>query len=298
MKLYPDAWLLFERESGRVRTPASARSQSGVIRLLQAQHPNKPVSRFTEQDLVRFVVGDGLAGKTQQHRRTIVTTVFGWLKANGYTNSNPAAELKFLVSPPRNPKRQGNWYDQATVSKIIRACPDDLQGRRDRLALMFGFMLGLRLDALASLRWEMFSADLAQMELIVKGNKPTRKGVPAQIRSELSDWAVEKPESAVGVLPRFSVLGIEERRTEVLWDRPLGRTGITNLVRRAGDRVGLRLAPHDMRRSYAGMLEERGVKVEDIQRALDHSNVGTTSTYLDKNPAKAAAITGGFTLDI
>jgi integrase len=51
-----------------------------------------------------------------------------------------------------------------------------------------------------------------------------------------------------------------------------------------------------MRRSFGGLLESKGVPVTDIQRAMRHSNVGTTSVYLDKNPAKAAAITGALTI--
>lgn len=298
MKLFPEAWLLYKNQSGRVRTPASAQSHKYVLQRLQADHPKKHISRFTEDDLVRFCIGDGIGGQTQKHRRSICRSVFGWLKANRFIQSNPAESLQYLVSPSNSERRPGRWYDAEVAAEVIRACPDDFKGRRDRLALMFGFMLGLRVSTISGLRWSQFSPDFEQMYVFVKGNKPTTKTIPAQIRSELSDWALEKPESAVALIPALRCQGIGLREQVVLWDQPLSTNGIRTAVGAAGARVGIKLSPHDMRRTYAGILEERGKPVTDIQRALDHSDVGTTSRYLDRNPLKAAAVTGSFTLDI
>lgn len=298
MKLYPDAFNEYVARSGRVRTEASKTSMGYVVRRLQFDHPNLGAGRFTTQHLVEFCLSRDPAPKTIRHRRSILKGLFTWLKAQGMIPSNPASELDYLITTGRYEVRPGHWYDADVAARVIRACPDDLIGRRDRLALMFGFMLGLRSSSISRLRWDQFAPDFSHADLIVKGNKPTRKGVPAQIRSELSDWALERPESAVAVLPAFRCQGVLQKRYEPLWGAPLGKQGIYNLVQRAGERCGIELSPHDMRRTYAGILEEKGVPVQDIQRALDHSNVGTTSIYLDKNPAKSQAITGGFTLEL
>lgn len=298
MKLYPDAFLLYAEHSGRVRTKASRESMGYVVRKLQSEHPALGAGRFTTNHLVEHCLSGDPAPKTVKHRRSVLKGLFTWLKANGHISSNPASELDYLITTGRHEVRPGNWYDAEVAARVIRACPTDLVGRRDRLALMFGFMLGLRVSSIASLRWSQFAPDYSSADLIVKGNKPTRKGIPAQIRSEMADWALEKPESAVAVLPAFRCQGVHEKLFTPLWDTPVAKAGLYYLVTKAGQRCGIKLAPHDMRRTYAAMLEERGTPVQDIQRALDHSNVGTTSIYLDKNPAKSQAITGGFTLEL
>src|SRR5690606_15074139 len=69
------------------------------------------------------------------------------------------------------------------------------------------------------------------------------------------------------------------------WDRSLSGARMYELVRGCGERVGIKnFAPHDMRRSLAGVLQKKGVALDQIQSVLDHSNIGTTNTYLDKNP--------------
>lgn len=299
MKLYPDAFNLFVAESGRLKTPASVKSYRYVFTQLQDRHPSQPVSRFTKGQLVAFCSEPGKAPGTLKHRRGAVQALFSWLAAYNHIPSNPAGELHVLVSPGTGTVRDGHWYGADVVSRIITSCPDDLVGRRDRVALMFGFMLGLRVQSMRQLTWDKFSPGFERLNgLVLKGNQHVSKDLPAQLTAELQDWALEKPESAVAVIPAFHYQGFPDGRLEPDWDAPLGHDGYLKLARRAGKRVGVTLTPHDMRRSYANMLEENGLAVTDIQRALNHRNVGTTSTYLDKNPNKAAAVTKEFSLDL
>jgi integrase len=103
----------------------------------------------------------------------------------------------------------------------------------------------------------------------------------------------------VAIIPVTHVTGLVETDPVLIvdWDLPLGDDGIYVAVRKAGERCELSLAPHDMRRSFAGILEDDGIPVTDIQRAMRHTNVGITSGYLEQNPRRAAAVTKGLTID-
>lgn len=298
MKLYPEAFQLYVNESGRLRTPASVRSFRSVIGPLQAQNPTLPVGRFTEDILTRFCLHGSPAPNTVKHRRTIIRSVFEWLAWKGVIKSDPSVGLKYSVSPGRHKVRDPHWLDESQIVRILRSCPDDFKGRRDRVGLMFGFMMGLRLSTLADLRWAQLDSGLSVLEVTVKGQKRTRKGVPAQLRSELVSWRQEAPEDAVAILPRLNEIGIEARYIDPDWSRPLGRTGVTNMVKRASSRAGVQISPHDLRRSMAGVMESKGADVMTIQRALDHTNVGTTSIYLDQNPNRTQEATQGLTLEL
>ena len=46
------------------------------------------------------------------------------------------------------------------------------------------------------------------------------------------------------------------------------------------------VAPHDLRRSVAGALQEAGVSIENISRLLRHSNVAVTERYLSRLPQR------------
>jgi integrase len=82
----------------------------------------------------------------------------------------------------------------------------------------------------------------------------------------------------------------------VSWDTHLGYAGILAAVKRMGEEFDVKLRPHDLRRSFAGILEKQGVPITDISRAMRHEDVGTTSRYLERDPAKTVAVTAGFRL--
>lgn len=296
MKLYPDVFNEFAADSGRLRTKASHQGFQCVIRQLQNQHPRQNVGQFTTDQLTRFCLSVN-APASKRQRRSIVQVVFGWATWKGYCKADPSSSLKYTVSPGRNQVRVGNWLDETQMGTVLRACGDDERGRRDRLILLFGFMMGLRRNDIEGLRWSHFSTDLRQLQVLGKGNKYATLGVPAQLVSELVAWRQEAPAGCDVVIPYFRILNLPHRVEQLDWSQPLKRSGIARAVNKVAERCGMSLAPHDMRRSFAGLLETRGTPVTDIQRAMRHENVGTTSIYLDKNPRRTVAVTEGLTID-
>ena len=57
------------------------------------------------------------------------------------------------------------------------------------------------------------------------------------------------------------------------------RTVLPRLARRAG--IETRVHAHGLRHTHAAELASEGVPLNIIQRQLGHSNVGTTSRYID-----------------
>ncbi len=299
MKLYPDVFNLYAAESGRLRTKASKDGYKAVCRQLQKQFPDTHVGQFTPQMLTDFCVGNGrYAPNTMGIRKTVLQGVFGWAEWKQLIKTNPASSLKYTVPSGKQQVRPGRWLEESTMGDVLRQCGDDLVGRRDRLVLLLGFLMGLRRFELADLRWSNFSWGYKTVQIVGKGGKVATLGVPPQVIAALTDWRQEVPEGCDTVLPVIMVLGFNGHETQVFWDKPLKRDGIARIVSKAARRAGLdHLAPHDMRRSFAGLLEDRGKAVTDIQRAMRHSNVGVTSVYLDKNPRKTVAVTEGLSID-
>jgi integrase/recombinase XerD len=301
MKLYPEAFNLYAERSGRLRTKASRASFRSVLSQLQSRYPNHRVDQFTPRILTEFCLQPGLAPNSIKHRRTILRSFFDWAEYQGLVKSSPAGSLRYSVVPGNHTVRASRWLTEAQVVEAIKACPTDLQGQRDRLILLFGFLMGLRIHEIAGLRWSDLSSDYATLQVTGKGQKLAQMGVPPQLQEALQAWRHVAPADAVAILPGMKEIFSSDwtgRSRNVDWTKPMGITGIRQAVLRAGERVGIPFRPHDMRRTLGGILEAKDVQLPDIQRALRHSNVGTTSVYLDKNPAKAAAVTGGLTIGL
>ena len=58
---------------------------------------------------------------------------------------------------------------------------------------------------------------------------------------------------------------------------------VRNLFKRLGKKAGIakRVHPHGLRHTFASGLADEKVDIRIIQRALGHSNLGTTQRYVD-----------------
>ena len=64
---------------------------------------------------------------------------------------------------------------------------------------------------------------------------------------------------------------------------PISYEAARSMVKKAGEMVGVRLRPHDLRRHAATYASRSGVPIEIIrQRILRHANLSTTQMYLGK----------------
>ncbi len=60
---------------------------------------------------------------------------------------------------------------------------------------------------------------------------------------------------------------------------------VRTMVKKAGNRVGIRLRPHDLRRHAATFASRSGVPIEIVSKViLRHANLSTTQIYLGKVP--------------
>lgn len=298
----------FVNESGRIRTPESRRSFLKVVRHLDSwaggmvELDELDSDLLTDWCLAARADGGKPSPSTIRKRRAHARSFFAWAKWKGLIDSNPASDLEFSVVPGRGNVRTHTWLtEQQAVAMFDLPSKPTIADERNRIIIMLGVLCGLRAGVeMAQLRWDWFNPDLSQLTVHEgKGGKTEVIGVPPQLQQALADWSRRRPYGATAVLPRMRLVfdpGAAKRVWMIDWDKPLGYDGIRLAVRKVGDRHGVKLAPHDLRRTFAGILEARGVEVSNISRAMRHSDVGITSRYLEKNPSKTVAVTSGLVL--
>lgn len=172
------------------------------------------------------------------------------------------------------------WLSQAEVKALLDTCDqgNDL-GQRDRLALGLMVGAGLRRREAVELRFEDVKLQPVQerirtvLQIRGKGAKDRVVPISDRLANAIDDWGL--------------VVGSEGR---IL--RSLGRnrepgdsistTGLYNLVQKRGAEIGKpKLAPHDLRRTFAQLGYEAGVPITQISTLLGHANVETTQRYLN-----------------
>lgn len=68
---------------------------------------------------------------------------------------------------------------------------------------------------------------------------------------------------------------------------------VWDLVKEYAGRLGIDLAPHDVRRTCAKLCRAAGGAIEQIQLLLGHASIQTTERYLGTQQELASAVNDG-----
>ena len=164
---------------------------------------------------------------------------------------------------------------------------------------MLGLLTGLRRSELVGLRWRDLDLCNGRVNVRGKGGKLATIGLPSQARDAVRKWQLRlhdlqgrSPRPDDPVLPTgraHSGLLHSERSYTLLFHQPLSKWTARAIVARRAEQAGLGVvATHDLRRSFAGFLDEDGQSLQGIQSALRHSSPTVTARcYLDPSPRRA-----------
>ena len=173
------------------------------------------------------------------------------------------------------------WLSQKQVRELMATCGDDIVGKRDWIVLALAVGAGLRRQEIVNLTFD----DLKEVPrpnginemrpvLQVKGKGAKDRVVPIKpiLAQRIREW-----KEMVGDGKIARALG---RKKEI--SESLSAVGVFNIVRKHGKIIKKdKLAPHDLRRTYAHLGYEAGVPIDQISYLLGHSNIAVTQRYLD-----------------
>ncbi|MCK6579074.1 MAG: site-specific integrase [Anaerolineae bacterium] len=225
--------------------------------------------------------------------RAAVMTLTGLLAEaewiDDYTN---AAMSRVRIPRAEDGQRPGQWLSVEQLRRLMvssRAiATSENQSLRNRVVTTLLCTMALRREELASARWDDLSVQNERVVLRVhgKGRRVATIDVPRAVVNALTQWR--------NALIATNTLGTANSPiTRRLWKGGrISRSGLTPdgiwmIVGQAALHAQLpHVAPHDLRRSVAGALNDSGVPIEKISRLLRHKNVAITERYLSKLPQR------------
>jgi integrase len=196
---------------------------------------------------------------------------------NGLLAPEAAAGIARVKGSKRHGVRAGNWLTLDQAEQLL-ALPDPAthKGRRDRalLALLVG--CGLRRQELAGLRIEQIQQRDGRwcvVDLAGKGNRLRTVPMPAWTKAALDDWL------AAARFTAGLALGSVNKGDRIT-GQGMSAQSIYEVVDAYGKRLGVTLAPHDVRRTFAKLAYKGRAPLEQIQMSLGHASIQTTERYL------------------
>jgi integrase/recombinase XerC len=177
---------------------------------------------------------------------------------------------------------------------------------RDAFILALFLYTGLRLSELHGLRWRNVDLPAGLLNIVGKGSKPAQVALNPAARKLLFEWRsayvagchtdhiddlAVVPRMKTGVIGRPCTPDVVTVRS-IQWGRPIARpTSVYRIIAERAREAGVGpLGAHDLRRSFAGIMKDRGATLEEISRALRHDSLETTRVYLESKPELAAGL--------
>ncbi len=173
--------------------------------------------------------------------------------------------------------RAGNWLTKPQALQLLGA-PErsTLKGKRDLVLLCLLLGCGLRRAELAQLDL----SDIEQREgrwviidLVGKHGRIRTVPMPSWAKAALDEW-IEPAGFSQGRLLRAIHKGgrisHDSMRAQSVFDT----------VVEYGNQIGLKITPHDLRRTFAKLAHQGQAALEQIQLSLGHASIQTTERYL------------------
>lgn len=219
---------------------------------------------------------ENLAASTINVRLAAVRKLAREAAKNGLLDAETAAAIESVESVRQRGQLSGNWLTRDQAQALILApAADTLKGVRDRAALALLVGCGLRRSEAAALTFEHIEQRDGRwviLDLRGKGGRVRTVPVPAWVKAAVDAWT-----KASG-LAAGRVLRAVDRHGNV--SDGLSEVAVWEIAAHYGEKIGVTIQPHDLRRTCAKLCRRSGGELEQIQLLLGHASIQTTERYL------------------
>lgn len=218
-------------------------------------------AEVTRRDVEKWIGRPGLAPGTRRRELSCIRTFWRWLTITGRSDSDPTAGVERV----REPRRLPRGLQPGQVAAVLDACPDT----RARLIVTLEVQLGLRSCEVARLRIEDFNPGEWTVRISGKGGHERILPVVEEVTAALRDYLAEWPATRGPLVRSYNepTKGISATHTH-------------RIVALACQAAGVAETGHSLRHTCATDMLLAGAHLRNVQAALGHANLATTSRYL------------------
>ena len=264
-----------------LNSPHSKRAYERHLREFIAWHQttgNNELSKAVVQRYAAELREAGLSAATINQRLSAIRKLAAEASDNGAMDIQIANGIKAVKGIRQEGTRTGNWLAKQQAQQLLKA-PDTstLKGLRDRAILAMLLGCGLRRAEAVNVTFDHIQQRDGRwvlVDLIGKRNKLRSVPMPAWTKAAIDEYAANAGLKDGIVFRPINKGGrvTGEQMTE---------QAIYNVVLYYADKVSVgKVAPHDLRRTFAKLAHKGGSGVDQIQLSLGHGSIQTTERYL------------------
>ena len=235
-----------------------------IISHFERYFSERELGSIKPEDLLQFLtyLTNGNKQNTKNSRYTVIKSFFNFFRETMNLDIRNPCDATILKKTFRS-ARKASWpiLDKDIVDEAIFRTSKT----RNRLLLELMARAGMRISEVLKIK----PMDIDGRKITLEAPKSGRQQEIVYISQKLSD----KIQNHI----RSKKIKDNERIF------PLSYSGGRKIVAKAGEMVGVKIRPHDLRRFAATYASRSGVPIEIISKViLRHSNLATTELYLGK----------------
>lgn len=263
----------------------------GEVEQFLASHPYSAATRDTyRRVLILLIELDDLIEMDAAGLVMWIQSHPGWGNSQQYVALNACRKLlewKFGISHLAltarikrvRPRRQRVLTAALALDLLASFDPRTIKGTRDLAIAALGLDTGLRASEICRLRLDDLDLISRTLEVIIKGGQWGMGIYSPETAQYLAAW----------ITVRCAALGVKELFVSTRTGQAMTRCGLTCIFRKWGLRIGLKLSPHDLRRSFATLSTIFGAPSRVVQAAGRWSDIGMVERYTQEiDPAEIA----------
>jgi len=177
----------------------------------------------------------------------------------------------------------GKAHPERVIRALLDVCDskDDARSHRDGLMIALMVTTGPRRAEVSGIQMTDIDFDKREIRITGKGNKDRIIQVPASIWDRLIEYIQRFRGDKPGAL--FTPIWNKRKVPDVV-AKGLSTASINSRIdvirKRAELLTGIRITPHDLRRTFATDLFNAGMALRELQILLGHASMTTTETYV------------------
>lgn len=233
-----------------------------------------------------------IKSNTIAHYLRILHSFFNWAVERKLYSENPVIKSAF----PKLEEVEHDILSKDEIKKILEGhIPPHTPKKTAIRNLSIIFLLiesGVRVSELINLTLD--DLDFENGKIYVdhgKGNKSRFVPFPERSQKAVLEYLEQRKQSVEKPLSVYDPLFTARNPRTGKWER-FTRQGLTALVEKYVERATghKKITAHDLRHAAASLWDDMGISMRTIQKALGHSNIGTTERiYVEiLNKSKAA----------
>lgn len=188
--------------------------------------------------------------------------------------------MRTVKAAPGTRLGQGRNLRRTLIREMMEVCAADPRPQGLRDAAVIGILYGSGMRKSESVNLDLAQINFAERSLRVigKGNKELVKYAPDWAFAKLQAWLAFRREQLKEGEQDDSFLFNRIRRGSHITRERITKHAIYYIARQRGEQVGVKIMPHDFRRSFiTRVIEEHDLSI--AQKLAHHTNIQATASY-------------------